>query len=65
MDILNLNYDDVLVFEENGNTKFKVSLLINKENKEEFALGVQAPRHVSVDREEIWLRKAKSKTRAK
>ena len=65
MDILNLNFEDRLVFQEGGKCKFKVSLLVNKENKDEYAFGVDAPRHVSVDREEVWLRKEKVKQRTK
>jgi sRNA-binding carbon storage regulator CsrA len=56
MDIYTLDYNESIYFELNGK-QIKVMLVENKVNPDEFALGVDAPRSVSVNREEIYNRK--------
>lgn len=59
MEIMDLKFGDTLVFEDRTR-KFKVSLLVNKDNQDELSLGVDAPREISIDREEVYLRKQKA-----
>jgi sRNA-binding carbon storage regulator CsrA len=56
MDIYTLDYNESIYFELNGK-QIKVMLVENKVNPDEYALGVDAPRSVSVNREEIYNRK--------
>ena len=58
MDLLSLDYNDSIVIEM-GETKVKMTLLVNKENPDEFAFGVDAPRSVAINREEIYQKKLK------
>lgn len=60
MDIINLEFNDSIMFDVN-NESIKLTLLRNKENQDEYALGVDAPRAVSINREEIYFRKNRSK----
>ena len=60
MDIINLEFNDSIMFDVN-NESVKLTLLRNKENQDEYALGVDAPRAVSINREEIYFRKNRSK----
>lgn len=62
MDIMTLDYDDSFVIELRGE-RVRISLLRNKENPDEYALGVDAPRSVAINREEIYLRKKRSQER--
>lgn len=66
MDLMSLQYDESFEIDLRG-TKIKVTLLKNKENPDEYAFGVDAPRSVAINREEIYQRKkqAKSKRPAK
>jgi sRNA-binding carbon storage regulator CsrA len=56
MDLLSLDYNDSIVIEM-GKSKVKMTLLINKENPDEFAFGVDAPRSIAINREEIYRKK--------
>mgnify|MGYP000197507294 CR=1 FL=1 len=56
MDIYKLDYNESIYFQLNGK-QIKVMLVENKVNPDEYALGVDAPRSVSVNREEIYNRK--------
>lgn len=60
MDIYQLEYGESIHFKLN-NTDIKVTLIENKVNPDEYALGVDAPRSVSVNREEIYKRIQKTK----
>jgi sRNA-binding carbon storage regulator CsrA len=51
MDMLSLNYNETVVIDM-GEDKVKITLLENKENTEEFTLGIEAPRRVAVNHEE-------------
>lgn len=59
MDLLSLDYNDSIVIEM-GEMKVKMTLLVNKENPDEFAFGVDAPRSVAINREEIYQKKLKA-----
>ena len=63
MEIMDLKFGDTLVFEDRTR-KFKVSLLVNIDNQDELSLGVDAPREISIDREEVYLRKQKNQSKA-
>jgi sRNA-binding carbon storage regulator CsrA len=56
MDIYTLDYSESVYFELKGK-QIRVMLVENKVNPDEYALGVDAPRSVSVFREEIHKRK--------
>jgi carbon storage regulator CsrA len=60
VDIYQLEYGESIHFKLN-NTDIKVTLIENKVNPDEYALGVDAPRSVSVNREEIYQRIQKTK----
>jgi carbon storage regulator CsrA len=60
LDIYQLEYGESIHFKLN-NTDIKVTLIENKVNPDEYALGVDAPRSVSVNREEIYQRIQKTK----
>ena len=60
MDIINLEFNDSIMFDVN-NESIKLTLLRNKENQDEYALGVDASRAVSINREEVHFRKNRSK----
>lgn len=62
MDLMNLNYDDFFELDLRGQ-KIKITLLKNKENPDEYAFGIDAPRSVAINREEIYQRKLKARTR--
>lgn len=59
MDLLSLEYNDSIVIEM-GENKVKMTLLVNKENPDEFAFGIDAPRSVAINREEIYQMKIAS-----
>jgi sRNA-binding carbon storage regulator CsrA len=52
MDIYTLDYSESVYFELDGK-QIRVMLIENKVNPDEYALGVDAPRSISVNREEI------------
>jgi carbon storage regulator CsrA len=56
MDIFTLDYNEAIYFELDGK-QIKITMIENKVNPDEYALGVDAPRSVSVNREEIYNRK--------
>ena len=56
MDIYTLDYNESVYFELDGK-QIRVMLIENKVNPDEYALGVDAPRSVSVNREEIYNKK--------
>jgi carbon storage regulator CsrA len=60
LDIYQLEYGESIHFKLN-NADIKVTLIENKVNPDEYALGVDAPRSVSVNREEIYQRIQKTK----
>lgn len=60
MDLMSLEYDEAFEIDLRGQ-KIKVTLLKNKENPDEYAFGVDAPRSVAINREEIYQRKKKSR----
>lgn len=62
MDLMSLEYDESFEIDLRG-TKIKVTLLRNKENPDEYAFGVDAPRSVAINREEIYQRKKKAKSK--
>ena len=62
MDLMSLQYDESFEIDLRG-TKIKVTLLRNKENPDEYAFGVDAPRSVGINREEIYQRKKKAKAK--
>ncbi len=59
MELLSLNYNESVVIEVGGK-KVKVTLLVNKDNPDEFAFGIDAPRSVAINREEIYRKKLKT-----
>jgi len=56
MDIFTLDYNEAIYFELDGK-QIKITMIENKVNPDEYALGIDAPRSVSVNREEIYNRK--------
>jgi sRNA-binding carbon storage regulator CsrA len=60
MDLYELNFNDSLCFNLKGK-EIKLTLLENKVNPDEYAIGVTAPRSVSIDREEIYMRRKQNR----
>ncbi len=58
MELLSLDYNESVVIEIDGK-KVKMTLLVNKENPDEYAFGIEAPRDVAINREEIYQKKNK------
>lgn len=56
MELFNIKYKDSLIIKIGGQT-VKITLLPKKDNTDEYALGIDAPRNISVDREEIYHKK--------
>lgn len=59
MDLLSLDYNESIVIEM-GDQKVKLTLLVNKENPDEYAFGIEAPRNIAINREEIYQKKRKT-----
>jgi len=59
MNLISLQYNESMEFDLNGK-KIKITLLKNKDNSDEFTFGIDAPRSVAINREEIYKRKLKS-----
>lgn len=58
MDLLSIDYNESIVIEMGGK-KVKLTLLVNKENPDEYAFGIEAPRDIAINREEIYQKKRK------
>lgn len=59
MDLLALDYNESIVIKI-GEDEVKLTLLVNKENPDEYAFGIEAPRSVAINREEIYQKKLKA-----
>lgn len=56
MELMSLSFDETLILEVKGE-KVKITLLQNKDNPDEYAFGIDAPRSVALNREEIYKKK--------
>jgi sRNA-binding carbon storage regulator CsrA len=56
MDIFTLDYNEAVYFELDGK-QIKIKLIENKVNPDEYSLAIDAPRSVSVNREEVYNKK--------
>lgn len=52
MDLVSLNYNESLVIKVKGQ-EVKITLLPSKDNHDEYAFGIKAPRNITIDREEV------------
>lgn len=59
MELISLAYNESIVIEMGGQ-KVKMTLLVNKDNPDEYAFGIDAPRSIAINREEIYQKKAKA-----
>ena len=53
MDLMSLEYNESFVIDLKGE-KVRITLLKNKDNPDEYAFGIDAPRSIDVNREEIF-----------
>lgn len=59
MELLNVKFNESFEIEVKGE-KVRVTILRNKDNPDEYALGFDAPAHISITPEEVLLKAVKA-----